>query len=112
MEINTADVVLCEFYFSDLKTTKNRPVLVFKNNLPFNDFIGIPISSQIKNLHADEHEISAEHFSYGGIPKKSKIILRKPFVISKTVVIKKYGTLNNTAFDNYQKLFCQYFCCL
>ena len=35
MDIKTADVVLCKFYFSDLKTTKNRPVLVLKDNLPF-----------------------------------------------------------------------------
>jgi mRNA interferase MazF len=35
MDINTADVVLCEFYFSDLKSTKNRLVLVLKDNLPY-----------------------------------------------------------------------------
>jgi len=35
MEINVADVVLCEFYFSDLKTSKKRPVLVLKDNLPY-----------------------------------------------------------------------------
>jgi len=38
MEINIADIVLCEFYFSDLKKSKNRPVLVFKDNLPHDDF--------------------------------------------------------------------------
>jgi mRNA interferase MazF len=48
MDINTADVVLCEFYFIDLQTTKNRPVLILKDNLPYNDFIGIPISSQLE----------------------------------------------------------------
>ncbi|WP_157844898.1 hypothetical protein [Methylocucumis oryzae] len=46
MEVNTADVVLCGFYFGDLKTTKNRPVLVLKNNLPYHDFVGILISSK------------------------------------------------------------------
>lgn len=45
MEVNTGDIVLCEFYFSDLKTSKNRPVLVLKDNLPFDDFIAVPISS-------------------------------------------------------------------
>jgi mRNA interferase MazF len=42
MDINVADVVLCEFYFSDLKSSKKRPVLVFKSNLPYNDFVAIP----------------------------------------------------------------------
>ncbi len=34
MEIKEGDVLLCEFYFSDLKKSKNRPVLVLKDNLP------------------------------------------------------------------------------
>ena len=34
MDINVGDILLCKFYFSDLQTSKNRPVLVFKDNLP------------------------------------------------------------------------------
>ena len=37
------DIVLCNFYFSDAKRSKNRPVLVLKDNLPFDDFVAIPI---------------------------------------------------------------------
>ena len=111
MDIKTADVVLCKFYFSDLKTTKNRPVLVLKDNLPLNDFVGLPISSQLDFLHEGEFEIDNSMFSYGGIPKKSKLIFRKPFVVSKTVVIKKYGVLNQADFRICQQLFCQYFGC-
>ena len=111
MDIKTADVVLCKFYFSDLKTTKNRPVLVLKNNLPFNDFVGLPISSQLDFLHDGEVEIDNSMFSYGGISKKSKLIFRKPFVVSNTVVIKKYGALNQANFEICQRLFCQYFGC-
>jgi mRNA interferase MazF len=88
-----------EFYFSDLKTSKKRPVLVLKDNLPYDDFVGIPISSQLEQLHQDEHEIDNSAFSHGSIPKKSKLILRKPLVISKSAIIKKYGTLNKTAFN-------------
>jgi mRNA interferase MazF len=54
MEIKEADILLCEFYFSDLKKSKNRPVLVLKDNLPYNDFVAIPISSKINSLHEDE----------------------------------------------------------
>ena len=69
MEINIADVVLCEFYFSDLKTSKKRPVLVFKDNLPYDDFVAIPISSQVRQLHTDEVTIEPSDFSEGGILK-------------------------------------------
>ena len=112
MDISTGDIVLCEFYFSDLSTIKKRPVLVLKNNLPHNDFVGLPVSSQLEHWYAGEYEIDNAALDSGSLPKKSKLILRKPFVVSKTMVIKKYGTLNKTAFKNYQRLFCQYFHCV
>lgn len=111
MEVNIADVVLCEFYFSDLKTSKKRPVLVFKDNLPYEDFVGIPISSQIRQIHDDEITIESTDFIEGGIPKTSKLMLRKPFIVSKAAVIKKYDVLNSIAFKHYHRLFCQYFAC-
>ena len=88
MEINVADVVLCEFYFSDLKTSKKRPVLFLKDNLPYDDFVGIPISSQLEQLHHDEHEIDNSAFSHGGIPKKSKLILRNRLLFQKRQSLK------------------------
>ncbi len=111
MEINIADVVLCEFYFSDLKKTKKRPVLVFKDNLPYDDFIAIPISSRIKNLFQDEYKIDNSMFENGSIPKESKLMLRKTFVVSKTVVIKKYGNLKQEDFNMYHQRFCRFFHC-
>ena len=112
MEVKSGDIVLCEFYFSDLKSSKRRPVLVFKDNLPFDDFIGIPISSQSHKLHNDEYLIDNKMFVTGNIPKTSKIMLRKTFVISKNAAQKKYGSLNNEALENYHTLFCQFFSCI
>jgi mRNA interferase MazF len=109
VDVKIADVVLCKFYFSDLKTSKNRPVLVLKDTNLYSDFVGLPISSQLDFLHEGEFEIDNTMFSYGGIPKKSKLIVRKPFVVSKTVVVKKYGSLNQADFRIFQRLFCQYF---
>ena len=111
MEIKEADIVLCKFYFSDMKQFKNRPVLVFKDNLPHNDFIGIPISSKIRNLFADEHPIDNDAFENDALPVSSKIMLRKTFVVSKQAVVKKYGTLTKHAYAKYHYLFCRYFGC-
>ncbi len=111
MEIVVGEVVLCSFYFSDLKQSKNRPVLVFKDNLPFDDFIAIPISSQIQKQFKDEFIIEEKDFSRGGIPKISKIMLRKTFVVSKQAITKSYGLLTDTSLNKYQKLFCDYFHC-
>lgn len=35
MEVKQGELMLCEFYFSDFKHYKLRPVVVFRDNLPF-----------------------------------------------------------------------------
>jgi len=52
MEVSQAEVVLCEFYFSDLEQNKLRPVVVLKNNLPFDDGVSNPPDSlaELSNL--------------------------------------------------------------
>ena len=86
-------------------------LLVLKDNLPFDDFVAIPISSQTSKLHDDEFLLEETDFSEGGIPKTSKIMLRKTFIVSKQVLIKCYGTLTEASFKRYRVLFCQYFEC-
>jgi len=111
MEIKLYDVVLCEFYFSDLKKSKNRPVLVFRDNLPHDDFVAIPMSSKIEKMHEDELLIDNADLANGNIPKISKLMIRKTFVVSKQSVIKKYGTIDENVFGKYHDKFCKYFGC-
>jgi len=111
VEIKQFDIVLCEFFFSDINKSKNRPVLVFKDNLPYDDFVAIPISSKIENVHRDEMIVSDDDLLVGMLPKKSKLMVRKTFVVSKKVVIKKYGTLKKESYSKYHKVFCDYFGC-
>ncbi len=111
MEISQADIVLCEFYFSDLKKSKKRPVLVFKDNLPHDDFIGIPISSKIEKMYDDELIVENDDFIDGAIPKISKLMIRKTFVVSKKVLRKKYGSLKQESYKKYHNAFCEYFGC-
>ena len=73
MEVRASDVVLCEFYFSDLRQSKRRPVLVFKDNLPYDDFIAIAISSKIQKMQKDEIRLDNENFVEGAIPNRFKI---------------------------------------
>lgn len=112
MDINVGDILLCKFYFSNLQTSKNRPVLVFKDNLPFNDFVGLPISSKTLKLQSDEIIITNQSLSDGVLPVESKIMLRKVFVISKENPIKKYGALNEKSLIDVKSAFCDYFECV
>ena len=89
IEIKVADVVLCEFYFSDLRQSKKRPVLVLKDNLPHNDFVGIPISSRLRELYQDESPVDSSQFSEGRLPKASKVMVRKTFKKKKRLSVKE-----------------------
>lgn len=111
MEVIQAEVVLCEFWFSDLKQNKLRPVVVFKNNLPFDDFVGMPMSSRLDRCNDGDLVIDDSDFSTGFLPKRSKVMVRKTFVISKQIVVKKYGTLSRQSFFKLHQAFCHYFEC-
>lgn len=111
MDIKQFDIVLCKFYFSDIKKSKNRPVLVFKDNLPYDNFVANPISSKIDKLHEDEVIISIDDLSDGVLPKTSKLMVRKTFIVSKEVVLKKYSTISQDSYRKYHKIFCNYFGC-
>lgn len=111
MEIKQCDIVLCEFYFSDMKQSKNRPVLVFKDNLPHDDFIAIPISSKIEKLYEDEVIVSIDDLSNGFLPRTSKLMVRKTFIVSKQVLLKKYATITQDSYKKYHRIFCSYFGC-
>ena len=111
MEVEEGQIVLCKFYFTDAKRYKNRPVLVFKDNLPFNDFIGIAISSQVEKMHEDEYIIEASMLAIGTLPKVSKVMLRKTFVVEKSLMIKSYGLMDNKSFETLKHNFCKYHHC-
>ena len=111
MEISQAEVVLSEFYFSELKQNKLRLVVVFKNNLPFEDFVGMPMSSKLDRLDDDEIVVDESDFTEGFIPKRSKAMVRKTFVASKQVVFKKHGKLSSQSFRQLYLAFCRYFGC-
>jgi mRNA interferase MazF len=111
MDLTPGEVLLCEFYFSDFQTSKRRPVIVFKDNLPFDDFVGIPVSSQTLRLYDDEFILEPSDMALGALPKRSKIMVRKTFVISRQVIVKKYGQLSDARFQRLHEDFCHFFGC-
>ncbi|MEA2028482.1 MAG: hypothetical protein U9N49_05855 [Campylobacterota bacterium] len=67
--------------------------------------------SKSQKLNLDEQIIDNSHFENGAIPKPSKFMLRKTFVVSKNAVIKRYGIISQKSFEQYKVSFCQYFKC-
>ena len=79
--------------------------------MPYDDFVAVPISSKINHLKKDEILIDNNDFEDGSIKQTSKLMIRKTFIVSKKVVIKKYGTIKSDSFEKYHYSFCKYFEC-
>jgi len=106
-KFNQGDIVIVPFPFSDLKSSKMRPVLILsktKNNKNFDDILVCGITANLRN---SPYSILIENkdLESGNIPVKSKIKIDKLFTIEKKLAIKKLGRLNRETFDKARKEF-------
>jgi mRNA interferase MazF len=62
-------------------------------------------------MQMDELLLENSDFADGAIPKDSKVMIRKTFVVSKSVIVKKYGSLKKESFERIFHQFCKYFAC-
>ena len=101
------DIVIVPFPFSDLKGTKQRPVLVLSKseyNDNCEDIITCGITSNKKNsgysIMVDNKDLIE-----GNIPSPSRIKTDKLFTLNKIIVIKKIARVNKETFEKVKKEF-------
>ncbi|MEZ7892918.1 MAG: lipopolysaccharide biosynthesis protein RfbH [Candidatus Wallbacteria bacterium] len=100
MEIKIGSVMLARVELSEVK---NRPVLVIKN-IKFDDYLCIPLTSRnIDDLKENEILVNNDNFESGSIPAVSKLLINKPYVISKEIFVKSYGDLKKDFLENILK---------
>ena len=98
------DIVLSEVAFTDLSEIKKRPLLIVEK-LQQGDFLTLPITSiGIEVLNEWEMLITNTDFESGKIPTTSKILLSKPYIVNKRLLIKKYGKVQSDYFKKVLKL--------
>lgn len=98
------DIVLAEIAFTDLSETKNRPLLIVEK-LQQEDFLTLPITSiGLEALKGWEILITNKDFESGKIPVTSKLLLSKPYIVNKRLLVKKYGKLQWAYFKEILKL--------
>lgn len=93
------DVILVPFPFTDLSGSKLRPALIVSSELvnQSNDLVCVQITSKsFSDLFF--FTLSAEDI-HPRLPLDSGIRLHKLFTISKVIVVKKLGILQNNIFD-------------
>lgn len=92
---NQGDILLVAIPFSDLTSSKKRPVLVLSNNR-YNsgteDVIVAAITSNINNKYTEVNITNAD-MKQGDLKKDSCVRVDKIYTLSQSIVIKKYGVV-------------------
>lgn len=96
------DILLIPIPYTDLTTSKQRPVLVLSNNR-YNqnsrDFHVAAITSQLKNLDYSV-VIDTSDLAEGELRMTSVIRADKLYTLSKRIVKRKFGRVNENVMNN------------
>ena len=103
------DLVGIPFPYSDLKAEKRRPVLVITQQDRHGDFICAAVTS----VPTVESAVSIDNASMktGQLPRRSWIRCDKIFTLSKDIIVRHYGSLDDHAFNSVKGSICAYLGC-
>ncbi len=103
------DLVGIPFPYSNLKSEKRRPVLVMTQQDRHGDFIGAAVTSVPTTDYAVS--INETSMNTGHLPSQSWIRCDKLFTLSKRVIVRQYGSLDETIFNSVREAICAYLGC-
>ena len=104
MSYKVGEIVLIAFPFTDLISSKKRPVLIIKDENEYGDIVCFQITS---NAHqANLYEIDTNNIIEGELKLRSFVKYDKCFTISAQYADKKLARLNHSSLEKIQKLFC------
>jgi mRNA interferase MazF len=89
------EILLIPVPFSDLSSTKKRPVLVVSNtahNFTSPDMIVVAITSNVlqNGIVIESHDLAV-----GTLPKKSIIRCDKIYTLEQSIVVKRFGVISH-----------------
>lgn len=93
--LESGEVVLVPFPFTNLSQTKRRPVVVLSNrnyNDATNDFICCAITSNLRNRR-NSLLLDPSELVMGSIPKRSRIKYGKVYTLEKSLIVKALGRI-------------------
>ena len=96
------DILLIPIPYTNLTTTKQRPVLVLSNNMYHqntDDILVAAITSQLKDIDYSV-VINTEDLSEGELRKTSAIRADKLYTLSKQIVKRKFGHVHKNILDD------------
>lgn len=85
------EIVLIPFPYTNLSTTKRRPVLVLRPADTFGDFLAVAVTSQTG--HQDAVPLIQADFQEGILPKPSYVRTSKLYTLNERIIIHRFGAL-------------------
>ena len=107
IQFKQGDIIIVPFPFSDLRGTKQRPVLVLSKkeyNYNCEDIVTCGITSNKKDSKYSVL-IDNKDLIEGLIPNSSRIKVDKLFTLEQTIIIKKIARVNKETFEKVKKEF-------
>lgn len=98
---NQREIILVPFPYSNLSSSKKRPVLVISNNYYNKNYPDILIAVITSNLYKDDYSVTLHNddLELGMLPEESIIKCHKLFTIEQSQVLKRFSILNEKKFD-------------
>ncbi|MDQ6904132.1 MAG: type II toxin-antitoxin system PemK/MazF family toxin [Bacteroidota bacterium] len=98
---NQREIVLVPFPYSDLSSSKRRPVLIISNNNYNKNYPDILVAVITSNFFKDEYSVELKNndLELGILPEKSVIKCHKLFTIDQSRVLKRFSILGEKKFD-------------
>ena len=95
------EIVLVPFPYSDLSSTKRRPVLILSNNNYNKNFADILVAVITSNLFKDDYscELFNDDLELGILPDPSIIKCHKLFTIDQAKILKQFSVVKAKKFD-------------
>lgn len=104
MILNRSDIVQIPFPFSNLKSSKRRPVLLLTELDTLGDFLAVAITSQPG--HHDAISLKNDDLINGILPKQSWIRGTKLFSLNQEVAVANLGSLKRASFERVHREIC------
>ncbi len=94
------EIVLVPFPYSDLSSTKKRPVLVVSNDRYNSNFEDIIVCVITSNRYIDDFSLTLSNndLKVGVLPEESVVKAHKLFTIHKSKIIKKFSEVDEIYF--------------
>ncbi len=100
------DIVLVPVPFTDLSSTKRRPVVIVSNNAYNHQMADVIVVAMTSNLSPSDYgfTVSSSDLEIGKLNRPSQIRCDKVYTLAQSVIVKVFGRVNDVTFDHVRQI--------